>query len=75
MTNIKIVRKGTEPEVYDVYFDVGLLSPLIKKWKIDKSALTREEVIKYIAPWLLDIAGSNIYSARQAPCLPPRATR
>lgn len=61
MTNIKIVRKGTEPEVYDVYFDVGLFSPLIKKWKIDKSALTREEVIKYIAPWLLDIAGSNIY--------------
>lgn len=60
MTNIKIVRKGTEPVLYDVYFDVGLLSPLIKKWKIDKSALTREEVIKYIAPWLLDIAGSNI---------------
>ena len=69
MTNIKIVRRfakgqyeeGTEPEVYDVYFDVGLFSPLIKKWKIDKSALTREEVIKYIEPWLLDIAGNKIY--------------
>lgn len=69
MTNIKIVRRlvkgqyeeGTEPEVYDVYFDVGLFSPIIKKWKIDKSGLTREELIKYIAPWLLDIAGSNIY--------------
>lgn len=44
MTNIKIVRRfakgpyeeGTEPEVYDVYFDVGLFSPLIKKWKIWK---------------------------------------
>ena len=69
MTNIKIVRRfakgqyeeGTEHEVYDVYFDVGLVSPLIKKWKIDKSALTREEVIKYIEPWLLDIAGNKIY--------------
>lgn len=61
MINIKIVRKGTEPEVYDVYFDVGLFSPLIKRWKIDKSGLTREEVIKYIEPWLLDVAGSNIY--------------
>ena len=44
MTNIKIVRRfakgqyeeGTEPEVYDVYFDVGFFSPLIKKWKIWK---------------------------------------
>lgn len=70
MINIKIVRrlakwqyeKVSEPEVlYDVYFDVGLLSPLIKRWKIDKSGLTREEVIKYIEPWLLDVAGSNIY--------------
>lgn len=48
MTNIKIVRRlahgpykeGAEPEVYDIYFDVGLFSPLIKRWKIDKSALT-----------------------------------
>ena len=55
------MKKGTEPEVYDVYFDVGLFSPLIKKWKIDKSALTREDVIKYIEPWLLDIAHSKIY--------------
>lgn len=54
-------EKVSEPEVYDVYFDVGLLSPLIKRWKIDKSGLTREEVIKYIEPWLLDVAGSNIY--------------
>lgn len=69
MTNIKIVRRfakgpyeeGTEPEVYDIYFDVGLLSPLIKIWVIDKSALTREEAIKYITPWLVDIAGNKIY--------------
>lgn len=70
MTNIKIVRrlakwqyeKVSEPEVYDVYFDVGLLSPLIKRWKIYESGLTREELIKYyIEPWLLDVAGSNIY--------------
>lgn len=69
MTNIKIVRRfakglyeeGIEPEVYDIYFDVGLFSPLIKKWKIDKSALTRKEVIKYLEPWLLDIADNKIY--------------
>ena len=69
MTNIKIVRRferckyeeGTEPEVYDIYFDVGLFSPLIKKWKIDKSALTREEAIKYLMPWLLDTANNKIY--------------
>ena len=69
MTNIKIVRRfakgqyeeGTEPEVYDVYFDVGFFSPLIKKWKVDKSALTREEVIKYIEPWVLDIGVNKIY--------------
>lgn len=69
MTNIKIVRKfargpyeeGTEPEVYDIYFDVGLFSPLIKRWVIDKSGLTRKEAIKYITPWLVDIAGNKIY--------------
>ena len=69
MTNIKIVRRlakssyeeGTELEVYDIYFDVGLFSPLIKRWKIDKSALTREEAIKYITPWLLDTANNKIY--------------
>lgn len=67
MTNIKIVRRlaryqeATESEVYDIYFDVGLFSPLIKKWKIDKSGLTREEAIKYITPWLVDIAGNKIY--------------
>ena len=69
MTNIKIVRRfakgyyeeGTELEVYDVYFDVGLFSPLIKKWKIDKSALTREEVMKYLEPWILDTAHNKIY--------------
>ena len=69
MTNIKIVRRfargqyqeGTEPEVYDIYFDVGLLSPLIKKWKIDKSALTREEAMKYLEIYLLDTADNKIY--------------
>ena len=69
MTNIKIVRRfargqyeeETEPEVYDIYFDVGLFSPLIKKWMISKSALTREETIKYITPWLLDLSGNKIY--------------
>lgn len=69
MTNIKIVRRlargqyeeGTEPEVYDIYFDVGFFSPFIKKWKIDKSALTKEEAIKYITPWFIDMAGNKIY--------------
>ena len=65
MTNIKIVRRVVRgwsyQEVYDIYFDVGLFSPLIKKWKIDKDSLTREEAIKYIMPWLVDIAGNKIY--------------
>ena len=65
MTNIKIVRRLAHgwryKEVYDIYFDVGLFSPLIKKWKLDKSDLTREEAIKYIMPWLVDIAGNKIY--------------
>ena len=69
MANIKIVRRfarglyeeGTEPKVYDIYFDTGLFSPLIKRWKIDKSALTREEAIKYITPWLVDVANNKIY--------------
>ena len=65
MSNIKIVRNlacgQCYQEVYDIYFDVGLFSPLIKKWKLDKSALTREEAIKYITPWLVDIAGNKIY--------------
>ena len=69
MTTIKIVRRfakgqyeeGTEPELYDIYFDIGLFSPLIKKWNIAKSALTREEAIKYIEPWLLDTASNKIY--------------
>ena len=52
---------GTEPELYDIYIDIGLFSPLIKKWNIAKSALTREEAIKYIEPWLLDMAGNKIY--------------
>ena len=59
---IKIVRRfakgpypeGEEPEVYDIYFDVGLFSPFIKKWKIDKSSLDRDEVLKYLECYLLD---------------------
>lgn len=58
----KVVRRfargpypeGTEPEVYDIYHDVGLFSPLISKWKIDKSSLTREEAIAYIGRYTLD---------------------
>ena len=36
------LEEVSEPEVYDVYFDVGLLSPLIKRWKIYESGLTRD---------------------------------
>ena len=69
MTNIKVVRRfargqyeeGTEPEVYDIYFDVGLFCPLIKKWVIDKSALTREEAMKYLESWIFDTANNKIY--------------
>lgn len=62
--DIKIVRRFEREqyrEVYDIYIDVGLFSPLIKKWEIAKSALTREETLDYITPWLLDIAGNKIY--------------
>ena len=66
MTNIKIVRRlpsgwSMYQDVYDIYFDVGMFSPLIKKWKIDKSALTREEAINYLMPWILDTANNKIY--------------
>ena len=62
--NIKVVRRlakgpypeGEEPEVYDIYQDVGLFSPLIKKWKIDKSALTREETLAYLGTYILDLS-------------------
>lgn len=61
---IKVVRRlakgpypeGEEPEVYDIYQDVGLFSPLIKKWKIDKSALTREETLAYLGTYILDMS-------------------
>lgn len=66
--NIKVVRRlakgpypeGEEPEVYDIYQDVGLFSPLIKKWKIDKSSLDRDEVLKYIQNWVLDLSSEVI---------------
>ena len=61
---IKIVRRlakgpypeGTEPEVYDIYQDVGLFSPLFSKWVIDKSSLDREEALKYLCTYLLDLS-------------------
>lgn len=61
---IKVVRRlakgpyseGKEPEVYDIYLDVGLFSPLLKKWKIDKSALTREEALIYLGTYILDMS-------------------
>lgn len=61
----RIVRepnaKGTEHSVYDVYVDVGFFSPLIKKWEILKSSLTREELMKYMIIWLADTYNSKIY--------------
>ena len=61
---IKVVRRwakgpypeGEEPEVYDIYQDVGLFSPIIKKWMIDKSALTREEALAYLETYILDLS-------------------
>jgi len=61
---IKVVRRlakgpypeGEEPEVYDIYQDVSLFSPLIKKWMIDKSALTREETLAYLETYILDLS-------------------
>ena len=61
---IKVVRRfargpyqeGTEPEVYDIYQDVGLFSPLLKKWKIDRPALTREEALIYLGTYILDMS-------------------
>lgn len=65
---IKVVRRpakelyqeGEEPEVYDIYYDVGLFSPLKRKWKIDKSSLDRNEVLKYIQNWILDVSSKVI---------------
>ena len=61
---IKVVRRfarwpyqeGTEPEVYDIYQDVGLFSPLIKKWKIDKSSLDKDEALRYLGTYMLDLS-------------------
>lgn len=67
MMYAKIVRRiargteRTEHSVYDVYVDVGIFSPLIKKWKIVKSSLTREELMKYMIIWLADTSNSKIY--------------
>lgn len=64
MMYAKIVRRiarGTEHSVYDVYVDVGIFSPLIKKWKIVKSSLTREELMKYMIIWLADTSNNKIY--------------
>lgn len=67
MMYAKIVRRiargteRTEHSVYNVYVDVGIFSPLIKKWKIVKSSLTREELMKYMIIWLADTSNSKIY--------------
>jgi len=53
-------QEGEEPEVYDIYYDVGLFSPLKRKWKIDKSSLDRDEVLKYIQNWVLDVSSEVI---------------
>lgn len=65
---IKVVRRpakgpypeGEEPEVYDIYYDVGLFSPLKRKWVIDKSSLDRDEVLKYLQTWILDVSSKVI---------------
>lgn len=65
---IKVVRRpargpypeGEEPEVYDIYYDVGLFSPLKRKWIIDKSSLDRDEVLKHIQTWILDVSSKVI---------------
>lgn len=65
---IKVIRRpargpypeGEEPEVYDIYYDVGLFSPLRRKWKIEKSSLDKDEVLKYIQNWVLDLSSKVI---------------
>lgn len=65
---IKVIRRpakgpypeGVEPEVYDIYYDVGLFSPLKRKWKIEKSSLDRDEVLKYLQTWVLDLSSKVI---------------
>ena len=65
---IKVVRRpargpypeGEEPEVYDIYYDVGLSSSLKRKWKIEKSSLDRDEVLKYIQNCVLDVSSEVI---------------
>lgn len=65
---IKIVRRlareasqeSTETEVYDIYHDVGLFSPLFSKWMIDKSSLDRDEALAYIGRYALDTTPVSI---------------
>ena len=65
---IKVVRRlargpypeGEEPEVYDIYYDVGLFSPLKRKWELDKSSLDRDEVLKHIQTCILDLSSEVI---------------
>ena len=40
--------------VYDIYHNVSFFRPLLKKWVIDKMALTREEALDYIGKFALD---------------------
>lgn len=60
---IKVVRRFargqyqecTEPEVYDIYHKVGVF-PLFKKWMIHKSSLDKEEAIRYLGEYMLDLS-------------------
>ena len=35
--------------VYDIYHNISFFRPLLKKWKIEAAALTKEQVLTYIS--------------------------
>lgn len=35
--------------VYDIYHNISFFRPLLKKWKIEAAALTKEQVLEYIS--------------------------
>lgn len=63
---IRIIRRWAnlpmtdiDEEVYDIYHGFGFpisMFPFLTKWKIDRAGLTREEAIKYISMYTLDMS-------------------
>lgn len=63
---IRIIRRWAnipmtdkDEEVYDIYHGFGYpisKFPFLTKWKIDRAGLTREQALKHIASYVLDMS-------------------